>query len=47
MPAAKEKPAGEPFNEEDLKFSKHVEANQYFAFRQVGFNDPRTDYARI
>lgn len=33
--------------ESDLKFSKHVEANQYFAFRGNSFNEPRSDFARI
>ena len=46
MPADKES-AADKFNEDDLKFSKHVETGQYFSFRSSGFNDPRNDYARI
>ena len=46
MPADKES-AADKFNEDDLKFSKHVEVGQYFAFRSSGFNDPRNDYACI
>lgn len=33
--------------ESDMKFSKHVEANEYFAYRGNSFNEPRTDFARI
>jgi len=45
MPADKENAANK-FVEEDLKFSKHVETNQYFGYRSSGFNDPRSDFAR-
>lgn len=34
-------------NEKEMKFSKHVEVNEYFAYRGNSFKDPRTDFARI
>lgn len=34
-------------DESEMKFSKHVEVNEYFAYRGTSFSEPRNDYARI